>query len=52
MKNYYPVANTDLIKNGAIYGIPLEVDTLELYVNTDLFKSAGLTVPADRKSVV
>lgn len=45
-KNYYPVARTDLIKNGAIYGIPLEIDTLNLYINRDLFQSAGLKAPA------
>lgn len=42
---FYPVAVKDLIRNGAIYGIPLEVDTLALYVNTDLFKSVGLSPP-------
>jgi multiple sugar transport system substrate-binding protein len=40
-KSFYQVAQKDLIKNGAIYGIPLEIDTLALYVNDDLFKSAG-----------
>ena len=44
-KNYYPVARADLIKNGAIYGIPLEMDTLNLYINRDLFQAAGLTAP-------
>lgn len=33
---YYKVAQQDLIKNGAIYGIPLEVDTLALFVNPTL----------------
>lgn len=44
-KNYYPVAKSDLIKNGAIYGIPLQMDTLNLYVNKELFQSAGLKPP-------
>lgn len=44
-KNFYPVAQKDLIRNGAIYGIPLEVDTLALFINTELFSSAGLTPP-------
>lgn len=43
---FYPVAQKDLIKNGAIYGIPLEIDTLSLFVNTQLFQSAGLSVPS------
>ncbi len=44
-KNYYPVSQTDLIKNGAIYGVPLGIDTLNLYINKDLFKAAGLSAP-------
>jgi len=44
-KWFYPVAQTDLIKNGAIYGIPLEIDTLSLYINSDLFKAAGIGSP-------
>jgi multiple sugar transport system substrate-binding protein len=44
-KNYYPVTRNDLIKNGAIYGIPLQIDTLNLYINRDLFQAAGLKVP-------
>ena len=45
IKWYYPVAQKDLIKNGAIYGIPLQIDTLALYVNTDLLQAAGLKPP-------
>lgn len=44
-KFYYPVAQKDLIKNGAIYGIPLGIDTLSLYINTQLFEAAGLSIP-------
>jgi len=44
-KSYYPVAKADLIKNGAIYGIPLQIDTLNLYINKDLFQSSGLRAP-------
>ena len=42
---FYPVMQKDLIKNGAIYGIPLHIDTLGLYINLDLFKAAGLNPP-------
>lgn len=45
-KSFYPTQASDLIKNGAIYGIPLEIDTLALYINKDLFQAAGLTPPA------
>lgn len=39
--NYYSVAQNDLIKNGAVYGIPLEIDTLVLFLNTQIFDSAS-----------
>ncbi len=45
-KNFYQVASSDLIQNGAIYGIPLEIDTLSLYVNTQLLQAAGVSVPS------
>ena len=44
---YYPVMQKDLIKNGAIYGIPLEIDTLSLFINTQLFQSAGVSAPTN-----
>lgn len=46
-KQFYPVAQADLVKNGAIYGIPLEIDTLSLFVNTELFQAASLSVPTN-----
>lgn len=46
-KIYYPVIQKDLIQNGAIYGIPIGVDSLAMFVNTDLLKAAGLSVPKD-----
>ncbi|HYM65547.1 MAG TPA: extracellular solute-binding protein, partial [Candidatus Sulfotelmatobacter sp.] len=45
LRSYYPVMQKDLVINGAIYGIPLEVDTLSLFINTQLFQSAGLSRP-------
>lgn len=44
-KTFYPVAAQDLIKNGAIYGIPLQIDTLSLFVNTEILQSAAVAVP-------
>ncbi|MGA2968001.1 MAG: extracellular solute-binding protein [Candidatus Levyibacteriota bacterium] len=44
---FYPVTQKDLIKNGGIYGIPLEIDTLSLYINSQLFQAAGLKPPTD-----
>lgn len=41
--NFYNVAQQDLIKNGAIYGIPLEIDTLVMYINPQIFDNASST---------
>src|SRR5579864_3347190 len=46
-KNYYSVVQQDLVKNGAIYGVPLEIDTLALFTNDQLFQSTGLKSPTN-----
>jgi multiple sugar transport system substrate-binding protein len=45
--NYFDVVKKDLVKNGAIYGIPQNMDTLVMYVNTDMFRSAGVDIPSN-----
>lgn len=44
---YYPVAQTDLVNKGAIYGLPSSMDVLSLFVNTEIFKAAGVEVPTN-----
>jgi len=44
-KNYYPVNVKDLTQSGAIYGIPLGIDTLALFTNTEILKAGGVLVP-------
>lgn len=44
-QTYFPVVQQDLIKNGGIYGIPMNMDTVTLFVNTELFQAAGVQVP-------
>lgn len=44
-QNYYPVIVSDLDKNGAIYGLPLDIDTLALFTNDKLLQSAGVSAP-------
>jgi len=44
-KDFYPVVQKDMVQNGAIYGIPLGIDSLALFVNPDIFKAAGAQVP-------
>ncbi len=46
-KLFYPVTKSDLIKNGAIYGLPTEIDTLALFTNSEIFRQAGSTVPTN-----
>ncbi|MBI2621928.1 MAG: sugar ABC transporter substrate-binding protein [Candidatus Levybacteria bacterium] len=40
-QNFYDIAQRDLIRNGAIYGIPMEMDTLALFINTQIFEEAS-----------
>lgn len=42
---YYPVAVADLQTNQGILGLPLEYDGLALYINEDIFSTAGKTPP-------
>lgn len=39
------VAYQDLVSGGGIYGLPLYIDTLALFWNSDIFNSAGLSSP-------
>ncbi|HEX7042172.1 MAG TPA: extracellular solute-binding protein [Patescibacteria group bacterium] len=43
---YFPVVSDDLVRNGAIYGIPLDMDVLVLYINKDIFDHAGAKIPS------
>lgn len=44
-KDYYPIAAEDLVKNGKVYGLPLEMDTLSLFVNTKIFSDGQESYP-------
>lgn len=41
--SYYETIKSDLSRNGAYYGVPIGIDTLALFVNTQLFEAAGIT---------
>jgi multiple sugar transport system substrate-binding protein len=43
---FYPVATRNLRTGGGYLGIPLEVDTLALFYNREIFQAAGKTPPA------
>lgn len=44
---FYPVAARDLTTGGKIVGVPLMIDGLGLYVNEDIFTTAGVSVPTN-----
>lgn len=46
-KSFYPVMVKDLTKNGGIYGIPFGFDTLSLFINTEIFRQAGVAAPTN-----
>ena len=45
--DYYKTVQRDMNVNGAYYGIPLGVDTIAMYVNTEALQGKGLPVPQD-----
>lgn len=44
-KIFYPVAYRDLRKNPGIVGIPIGFDGLGLYINEDIFRESGESIP-------
>lgn len=46
-EDYYLTVERDMKLNGAYYGIPLGIDTLAMFVNTQLLQAKGLPVPDD-----
>lgn len=44
---FYPVIISDITTNEGIVGIPLEFDTITLYINEDIFAAAGKTPPGN-----
>lgn len=46
-KAYYPVIQKDVVRNGAIFGLPLSIDTLSLFINTQALQAGGQQVPKD-----
>jgi multiple sugar transport system substrate-binding protein len=46
VRDFYPVAVNDLVAGTTVYGLPLMIDGLGLYINDDLFSAAGVVPPA------
>lgn len=51
-QQYYQSIQNDMTWNKAVYGVPLYVDTLSLFVNNDLLKAGGYQVPSDWDSML
>ncbi|HLD24787.1 MAG TPA: extracellular solute-binding protein [Patescibacteria group bacterium] len=49
---FFPVANNDLVAGSSIFGIPLMFDGLGLYINDELFATAGVTPPTTWTDVI
>lgn len=47
--NYYKVVSDDLVHDNMVYGIPLGIDTLSLFVNEDILRASGLLAPTTWK---
>ncbi|OGG04125.1 hypothetical protein A2Z33_03100 [Candidatus Gottesmanbacteria bacterium RBG_16_52_11] len=53
ISTFYPVAKNDLIAGGStIYGLPIMIDGLGLYVNEDLFAAAGASPPTSWEDII
>lgn len=46
-KTFYPVIANDITKNGVIYSVPTGIDTLALFINSEIFQQAGITPPTN-----
>ncbi len=42
---YYDVIKNDISENGAFYGVPLQIDTLSLFINNELFEAGDIASP-------
>lgn len=49
---FYPVVTDSFLKDDQIYGAPLEIDGLALYVNTDILQAAGVSIPNSWQQLV
>ncbi len=49
---FFPVASNDLVAGTSIFGIPLMIDGLGLYINDELFATAGVTEPSTWTDVI
>ncbi len=44
-KTFYPIAVSDLTVGTSLAGVPLEFDSLSLYINEEIFEKSGKSIP-------
>lgn len=49
---FYPVAFDSFVKDNQIYGAPMEIDGLALYINEEILKAAGVEIPKNWQQFV
>lgn len=49
---FYPVASHDLVSGSVLYGLPMMIDGLGLYINEELFAKAGVSEPVTWEDVL
>lgn len=49
---FFPVINNDLVAGSSIFGIPIMIDGLGLYINDELFATAGVSEPTTWTDVI
>lgn len=49
---FYPVAVDSFVSDNQIYGAPMEIDGLALYINEEILKAAGLDIPKNWQQFV
>ncbi len=49
---FFPVQSNDLVSGASIFGLPLMVDGLGLYINDELFATAGVSEPGTWTDVI
>lgn len=42
---FYPVVSSNLVSGGKVYGVPLGIDVLVMFVNDTLLRAGGVNVP-------
>jgi len=45
--NFYPIVSNTVVVNNQVYGVPMNIDGLVLFLNTNMLKQANLSAPTN-----